>query len=333
MYDQYLVWWHGDEGSSPNWMSRVRAQFPEQAQNALIRLDWLERAKQSAVSHPIVDTGSSRLVAGVDVGSGEAETVVYVCEYRLKQLTIVGLGAWRSGDTRGQVVKFLEQYRHRLTTVRVDAIGVGYNFGLHLKDLGFKVELVNVSKACENRQELGDNNPAQRFVNLKAQYYQSLADGFELNHVYGFTDDVTLGQLANLLYEIDSQGRMRIEPKEKARLRGISSPDRAEALMLAIGKPFQRRTPEYMLRELADIKNREGQSVEEIAEYLEAEDEEVKTWIREAAVKRYIPDDPFPNYCALDGQYIPPGTEYVRQMDRYYHVECARKFMSGGIST
>ena len=28
VYDQYLVWWHGDEGSSPNWMARVRAEFP-----------------------------------------------------------------------------------------------------------------------------------------------------------------------------------------------------------------------------------------------------------------------------------------------------------------
>jgi hypothetical protein len=40
--------------------------------------------------------------------------------------------------------------------------------------------------------------------------------------------------------------------------------------MLAIGKPFQRRTPDYMLRDLADIRNREGQSVNEIAEYLDA---------------------------------------------------------------
>jgi hypothetical protein len=44
IFDQYRVWWHGDERSSPNWMSRVRGQFPDQAQNALIKLVWLERA-------------------------------------------------------------------------------------------------------------------------------------------------------------------------------------------------------------------------------------------------------------------------------------------------
>jgi hypothetical protein len=281
-------------------MSRVRAEFPEQAQNALIKLAWLERAKQSAVCDPVVDTGSSRLVAGVDVGGGEAETVVYVCEYRRDRLTIIGLGVWRGEDTRGHVAKYLEQSRRRLSSVRVDAIGIGHNFGLHLRDLGFPVELVNVSRACEDLPQFAENNPALRFVNLKAQYYQTLADAFELNHVYGFTDDVTLGQLANLLYEIDSQGRIRIEPKEKARLRGITSPDRAEALMLAIGKPFQRRTPDYMLRDLADIRNCEGQSVDQIAEYLDVTPEEVRSWLQEASVKRHKLEDPFPHYCAID---------------------------------
>jgi hypothetical protein len=73
-----------------------------------------------------------------------------------------------------------------------------------------------------------------RFVNLKAQFYQALADAFERNQVEGLTDEATIGQLAGLLYEIDSQGRLKIESKEKARQRGVPSPDRAEALMLAL---------------------------------------------------------------------------------------------------
>jgi len=36
--------------------------------------------------------------------------------------------------------------------------------------------------------------------------------------------------------EIDSRGRIKIEPKEKAKERGVASPDRAEALMLALGE-------------------------------------------------------------------------------------------------
>jgi hypothetical protein len=156
-----------------------------------------------------------------------------------------------------------------------------------------------------------------------------LADAFELNRIDGLKDDVTLGQLASLLYEIDSQGRMKIEPKEKARVRGIASPDRAEALMLALGKPFERRLFDVMLRDLADIKSREGETIEKIAESLQATTDEVKTWLQEAVATRHIVEDPFPIYCAADGQRIPLGTPYMRIMDRYYHVECAKKAMFG----
>jgi phage terminase large subunit len=236
VYEQHRSWWHGDERSSPNWVSRVRGQFPDQAQNALVKLRWLERAKERALRTPVLYEATS-LVAGVDVGGGGAETVVYVCGSKRHELKIVALGAWRCEDTRGEVVRFLAQYRDRLRSVRVDSIGMGYNFGLHLRDQRFPVELVNVGMACESSPERRENDPAGRFVNLKAQHYQELADALERDEVHGLTDDITIGQLAGLLYEVDSHGRIKIESKESARARGVPSPDRAEALMLALGKP------------------------------------------------------------------------------------------------
>jgi hypothetical protein len=239
VYDQHHSWWHGSDGSSPQWLSRVLARFPDQATNALIKMVWLERAKQPALQTPAGDAGSSPLVAGVDVGGGESETVVYVCECKHDRRRIIGMGAWRGEDTRGQVVNFLNQFRSRLSIVRVDSIGVGHNFALHLQDCRFPVELINVAKSCESEPQLGENDPARRFVNLKACFYQALADAFEHDQVEGLTDETTIGQLAGILYEIESQGRMKIESKELARERGVRSPDRAEALMLALCKPPQ----------------------------------------------------------------------------------------------
>jgi phage terminase large subunit len=238
IFDQHRAWWHGDEGSSPNWVSRVRGQFPDQAQNALIKLGWLESAKEHALLGAVEDRAAS-LVAGVDVGGGEAETVVYVCEVKPHDFKIIAIGAWRCEDTRGAVVRFLSPYRQRLRSVRVDAIGIGHNFGLHLRDQRFPVELINVSAACESRPGAREKDPAARFVNLKAQYYQEMADAFERREVQGLRDDMTIGQLGGILYEVDSHGRIKIESKESARMRGIPSPDRAEALMLALCKPPQ----------------------------------------------------------------------------------------------
>ncbi|MGH7780588.1 MAG: hypothetical protein ACREQR_12255 [Candidatus Binataceae bacterium] len=240
VYDQHQSWWHGNEASSPNWLSRVLARFPDQAQDALIKLIWLERAKQRALKDSNHAAGNAPLFAGVDVGGGQAETVVYVCERCGDRWRIVAMGAWRGEDTRGQVVRFLSEFRQRLAVVRVDAIGIGHNFGLHLRDERFPVELINVALPCESKPNLGENDPTRRFVNQKACFYQALADALERDQVDRLTDEETIGQLAGIRWELDSQGRLKIESKESARARGVPSPDRAEALMLALCKSPQK---------------------------------------------------------------------------------------------
>jgi hypothetical protein len=56
--------------------------------------------------------------------------------------------------------------------------------------------------------------------------------------IEGLSDEATIGQLAGLLYEVDSQGRIKIEYKEKVRER--ASPHRTApiALMLATTRPY-----------------------------------------------------------------------------------------------
>jgi len=231
--DHWLQWWHGDDDNSPAWVSRVRGRFPRQASNALFRMAWLERA-----ARPAKDSGA-RLIAGIDVGGGDAETSVKICEVGHFRKSILAEGNWRGEDTRGPVAQFLAPYKGRLSAVRVDADGIGHNFALHFRDLGYPIEMVHVGLPCEDKPKLKQENPRVRFVNLKAQYYQNVADSFERDEVEGLTDSKTLGQLAGILYELDSHGRIKIEPKEKAAERGVPSPDRAEALMLALGPPMR----------------------------------------------------------------------------------------------
>jgi hypothetical protein len=61
--------------------------------------------------------------------------------------------------------------------------------------------MVNVGMPCESRPQTGENDPARRFVNLKACFYQTLADAFERDLVDGLMDEETIGQLSGLLYE------------------------------------------------------------------------------------------------------------------------------------
>ncbi len=231
------------------------ARFPDQAEDALIKQVWLERARQRIIDDPANNSGGGPLFAGVDVGGGQAETVAYLCERVENRWRVVAMEAWRGEDTRGQVISFLNDYRARITLVRVDSIGIGHNFALALRDARFPVELVNVALPCESKSNLGENDPARRFVNLKAQFYQSLADLLERDQLDGMTDEETIAQLAAIRFEIDSQGRLKIESKESARARGVPSPDRAEALMLALAKPPQ-KFEYYTIRDRPQLSGR-----------------------------------------------------------------------------
>jgi hypothetical protein len=115
-----------------------------------------------------------------------------------------------------------------------------------------------VALPCKSKPNLGENDPAGRFVNHKACFYQALADAFERDQVDGLTDEETIGQLAGIRWELDSQGRIKIESKERARERGVLSPDRAEALMLALCKP-PRKYEYYSARDLPQIQSDSGE--------------------------------------------------------------------------
>jgi hypothetical protein len=73
-----------------------------------------------------------------------------------------------------------------------------------------------------------------RFVNARAEWYWGLRERFEHGEIdIGPDDEVLAEQLCSIRYGVDSVGRIQIESKEEMRARGIASPDRADALVLA----------------------------------------------------------------------------------------------------
>lgn len=218
--DKLLRW--GE--SSFRYQSRVLGEFPDQGTDALIPVAWAERASREQPIHP---SREIRMSAGIDVaGEGEDETVCIVHQ----RGAIVDMCATGRDDSRGQIAAFLRPYAPYLDVVNVDSIGVGYNFGLHLRDLGYPVQLVNVAR---------NPLPVERdalvmYANLKAQAYWRLRAEFESDAIHNLRDEETRSQLTSLKYGHNTRGQIIIESKTDATLkRGVKSPDRAEALMLA----------------------------------------------------------------------------------------------------
>jgi hypothetical protein len=217
VYERFWEW--GEK--SPHWESRVRGEFPTQAEDALISLASLHAAQ----ARPAIDHGG-KVQAGIDVAeAGEAETVLVIREGS----ALLKLKTWSGIDARGAIAAELAPYRGRLEAVNVDTIGVGAYFASHLKDLGFPVRSIRVSQKS--------HRPDQ-FANFKAELYWDLREHFEKGEVSGLKDEQAISQLATIRYSYTPRGQLLIESKEDARRRGIKSPDRAEAIMLAYaGRP------------------------------------------------------------------------------------------------
>jgi hypothetical protein len=107
----------------------------------------------------------------------------------------------------------------------VDANGIGYNLALNLRDEKFRVEFVHVGLRVQTRP--GRTIQGCAPSNLRAKCYQRLADLIQRKALDGLRDATTIGQLAGIRYELDANGRIKIESKDSARQRGVRSPDRA----------------------------------------------------------------------------------------------------------
>jgi hypothetical protein len=75
----------------------------------------------------------------------------------------------------------------------------------------------------------------ERFVNARAEDFWTLRERFEQGEVDIDPDDDKLAaQLGSIKWGIDSRGRIKIESKDDMRKRGLPSPDRADAMAIAL---------------------------------------------------------------------------------------------------
>jgi hypothetical protein len=214
--------YHELGSDSPVWQAQARGQFPDQAQDALFSLAWLEAAARRELEPQPDDP----LEAGIDVaGPGEDETVLTV-RHGPK---ILHQQAWTKADPRGEVLAALIPWQLDLTSIKVDSVGLGYYFARHLEDSGFsgRVVDVNVGTAPQN---------AERYRLLKDELYWGLRQRAKDGDLSGLLDRKTVSQLASIKYTHNARGQVVIESKDEARKRGVKSPDYAESLMLAFAE-------------------------------------------------------------------------------------------------
>jgi len=230
----------GDE--SPFVQARVYARFPRTTTNAVIPIDWAE----SAQDNPDTLEGAVRL--GVDVAAdggdefviaradGMHTRIVHTSTHNDNAVEVAGIvldQIGRAQDTHA------ERGIGERVRVKVDSIGVGWGVSSLLQEWGkegrHNADIIAVNVA----ERAGDNS---KFANQRAEMWWTMRTMLQPDS--DGRQDVTLDvgrkeliQLTAPTYRANSSGRLQIESKADMKRRGVNSPDRAEALLLAVFEP------------------------------------------------------------------------------------------------
>ena len=210
--ERKLLW--GEETGV--YRARVLGEFPDQGEDTLIPLSVVEAATKRWL--PL--TGER--VMAVDVARFGADKSVIVVRDGMQVTKILEYRALDLMALTGRVQATMEAVG--LDEVIIDEIGVGAGVVDRLKELKVKAHGVNVGIPAHDDKH---------FSNLRAEGYWRLRQLFLDGVVAVPADQELVGQLASMRYEFDSRGRVQIESKESMRRRGASSPDKADAMMLA----------------------------------------------------------------------------------------------------
>ena len=223
---------------------RVRGLFPNQEDDVFIALSIIEQCGSK-----LYELGENRLphmIFGVDVARfGDDETVIYRNDRgRLRMVAKRrGQDLMRTvGDIVVQykkAVKEFPDYKGKIF-VNIDDTGLGGGVTDRLKEVKREQKLnrlyvipINAAEKIET-DTLAGKEAAEHYNNLTTHMWATLRDLLESKEIEIEEDQETFAQLSSRKYFLASNGKLEIESKKEMKKRGLDSPDRADALALAV---------------------------------------------------------------------------------------------------
>lgn len=226
--------------TSPVYQSRVRGISPDQASDALIRLEWLEAAAVRYAAR--VKTNSiprQQSGKGVDVANSEHGDRACIVDFYGNAWTRVEAFQCPNSNALGrQVVLEMDGADLKPEHVGIDSIGVGAGTVNECRRLKKNVQALNASaRPFENTAKAPDGQKydwaadSNQFKNFRSQMYWQAREDLRTGQIDGPEDPELWGELC--AHTFVDEPKTVVEPKDEVRERLGRSPDKAEAFVLA----------------------------------------------------------------------------------------------------
>jgi hypothetical protein len=215
---------------------RVEGQFPIAEDDALLSLAEVNEA----VNRERPDVSQDRITISCDVARyGDDETIIItrrgcVVEsmkcYRKKSIIEIAQLVCHEIDKTGLTPHWRKDISKLLVNVEENGIGGGVVDAI--LDKGYPCNPVDVAKTQLIRQD-----DSMQYANVRAQLWWELRE-FIRGEGCIPNDEELINQLASIKYGFKpASQKLFIESKDDRKKRGLSSPDRADALMLSFYEP------------------------------------------------------------------------------------------------
>ena len=214
--DKRVKWGEG----TPLWQARVLGEFPDQGEDMVFPLSWVEQAQQRTPQR------HGPVHFGVDVARFGSDASVLAVRQGDDIVALDQHHQWDTTAVAGWIAAAAKQWHPQ--SIRVDSDGLGAGVYDLLKAQGYPVIEIHSGTAAKDPEQ---------YLNRRAEWFWGLRERLDpaLAPVPLALpcDEDLLAQLTSLHYKFTARGQVQIESKDDLRKQGLPSPDCADAVCYA----------------------------------------------------------------------------------------------------
>lgn len=187
--------------------------------DSVIPLEWV----MNAVNRDIVVDKMDPIISAVDLArQGDDKSIILTRQSMKVDPNIKSYNGQNTMEMAGWVSLHLAE--EEPTCCGIDVIGMGYGVLDRVREVGHRrISGVNVSESSSRKE---------KFERLRDELWWKCRKAFEEGFISIPDDEELIFELSNVKYKIESNGKIKVESKREMRKRGVSSPNKADALVL-----------------------------------------------------------------------------------------------------